>query len=1196
MSSSYIPIEAIRDRGRIHRPPPAARRSCIFLAAVALVITVLMLLLLLPGPAAAQAVRGDASVVTTGGYARLVIKLAEEVEAQVRSSGGILVIQFRRPVDIAVDRIPAGAGNYFAAARRDPDGKALRFALSQKVRVNSMAAAERLFVDLLPETWTAEPPGLPREIVEELANRTREAERYARLEQAKRAQEKKIPTVRVRVASHPTFTRYIFELPEMTGVSSERGRDRLTLTFAAPIKFETADAKVGSPKSVSAIDATLDTDSAAVKFAFGGAVDVRAFREDFNYVVDVSPVGQKAADGKPAPATPGTGPLAGLEPPDTVPAKPGTPGAPAKSAAASAKAAMPGVGGESEAPDGAPPAAAPTPAAAPEVAANDTPEPPAAPQAAPPRRDPNRPVSAELRRQGDTLRVRLPFLDATPAAVFQRADTLWLVFDTPLNLDLTALDTDPSRTIRNGSLIRMGDAQVVRLKLERPRLVSLVPDGTAWVLSVGEAVHEPTRPLTVARHLVAPGRASVAIPFDDPRQLHRLEDPEIGDTLLVITGFGPARGLVKTQDFVEFRALATTHGVVIQPFADDLNTEVSADKILLSRPGGLTLSEAVVSGRRAGPARAVIFDTAVWKADRDADFNEKQADLIRAAADAPFTRRGALRMDLARFYLSRGMFHEAKAVLDLAVNDDRPTADDPTALVMRAVTNIMLNRIDSALKDLGNPLVGNQNDAQLWRALANARLGKWAEARDGFRYVEGALGTLPLELQRLVLRDSLRASIEVGDFATAVTKLNDFETVGISREIEPEISVLTGRLAERMGRTDDALSAYRFAAESPNEPAAAQARLRAIALRSAIGEFKKPQVIEELEKLTTAWRGDETEAEALQMMARLYTEESRYRDAFTVMRVALGVHPNSELTRKIQQEASVTFDSLFLSGKADSLSAVEALGLFYDYRELTPIGRRGDEMIRRLADRLVSVDLLDQGAELLQYQVDHRLQGAARAQVATKLAMIYLLSHKPDRAQATLRATRTADLSNEVRSQRLLIEARALSEIGRHDLALEVIENITDREAIRLRADIYWSARRWQKSAEQIELLHADRWNSFEPLTDIERMDILRAGIGHALAEDRIGISRLREKFSAKMAQGPDGRAFEVVTGGLSPNSAEFRAVARMVSSIDTLDAFMREMRARFPEIATLPSGRSAGVTPPNKVDLSPTGAVEPAR
>jgi hypothetical protein len=181
------------------------------------------------------------------------------------------------------------------------------------------------------------------------------------------------------------------------------------------------------------------------------------------------------------------------------------------------------------------------------------------------------------------------------------------------------------------------------------------------------------------------------------------------------------------------------------------------------------------------------------------------------------------------------------------------------------------------------------------------------------------------------------------------------------------------------------------------------------------------------------------------------------------------------------------------------MPAVEALALFYDFRELTPIGRRGDEMIRRLADRLVSVDLLDQAAELLQHQVDHRLQGAARAQVAARLAVIDLMNRKPDKALAVLRSTRTADVANELRNQRLLIEARALSDVGRHDVAVDIISNMSSREAIRLRADTYWEAKRWREASEQMELLYGERWKDFEPLSDIERADLLRAAIGYAL-------------------------------------------------------------------------------------------------
>ena len=137
---------------------------------------------------------------TTGGYGRLVVRFDVEMEAEVRISSGVLIVQFKRPVDISVDRITAGAGQYFGAARRDPDGKAVRFALQQKLKVSTMTAGERLFVDLMPESWTGEPPGLPREVVEDLARRARAADQQAQQKLALEAQ-RRVPVVRVRVAA-----------------------------------------------------------------------------------------------------------------------------------------------------------------------------------------------------------------------------------------------------------------------------------------------------------------------------------------------------------------------------------------------------------------------------------------------------------------------------------------------------------------------------------------------------------------------------------------------------------------------------------------------------------------------------------------------------------------------------------------------------------------------------------------------------------------------------------------------------------------------------------------------------------------------------------------------------------------------------------------------------------------------------------
>ena len=137
--------------------------------------------------------------------------------------------------------------------------------------------------------------------------------------------EKKPEAIRVKVATQPTFTRYVFSMPDMANVVPERADGKLTLDFDQPIKWDLADAQAAPPPTLKSIDADVEDDSTSVTFAFNGAPQVRTFREDRSIVVDVEHDGgkpkQAAGEGAKPEQEPKQATAPAIEPPETVPTK-----------------------------------------------------------------------------------------------------------------------------------------------------------------------------------------------------------------------------------------------------------------------------------------------------------------------------------------------------------------------------------------------------------------------------------------------------------------------------------------------------------------------------------------------------------------------------------------------------------------------------------------------------------------------------------------------------------------------------------------------------------------------------------------------------------------------------------------------------------------------------------------------------------
>jgi hypothetical protein len=1209
-------------------------RLCVMVAAM--MSLAILSVLAMSESASAQPIKGDASFSASQGFARLILKLDEDVESEVVTAGSILVIRFNKQVDIPVDKLSDAVPDYVGSARRDPDGMAIRLALSRKITVNTMTAGERIFIDMLPDGWKGQPPSLPQEVVRELAERARVAERQLR-QQKNMTEAKKRPPVRVRGSVQPTFVRFIFELPENVAISSSLEDKKLSLVFSAPLSFDLSDAVLIAPSSISGIEQKTDGESATVTFATLGEVDVHSFREDANYVVDIgfdkasgpSPLSAPVSDAKSTPVSPATMPskptgAAAMGKQGAMVPAPAEPTMhPPKPAmvAAQQPVAEPGVAASDKnssdrtVPDRATPANAivdvskdmsakpPVPEANLQAAAASVESAPKAAESKPvesmtadskpmesapaslPRGDT---ITVLAKRGSDGLRLIFPFKEAKPVAMFRRGDAVWLITDDDIAVNTDAIGREGGSIVGDVTTQKLEKGQAIRFRLSRPQLVSFSGDGAVLTVTFADAMETSPLPLAVNRNVLDPARAHVAVALPGSGMIHKLADPEAGDGLIVVTALLPTQGLIRRQDFVEFSLLESIHGVVVQPYADDVMVGVSTDSVVISRSSGLTLSSADIAPQRSTSGSKPMFDITEWRENRDAVFTKRLDALVQAAGQANGDKKVAANIDLARFYLARGFYPEAKGAVELVLADAKPGTEDPSALILHGIASILSGQPAIGLKDFSSNVIGTGYDLQAWKGLAYAWQEKWPEAREKFKNAEFSIAALPDDMQRVLLSAAMRASLKVRDYGGAAARSNDLDVVGLLPAIKPSIAVMRGQLSEAMGREKDALLEYRDVMTSADEKSASQATLLEIALRQKRNEISADDALRGLETLAIMWRGDSTELDTLLQLSRIYASSRQYGASLAAARVATRLSPNSDTSRLVQDETSALFSELFLGPKGDELPPIEALGLFYEYRELTPIGRRGDEMIRRLVERLVSVDLLDQAADLLQYQIDHRLEGAARAQVATRLATIYLMNRKPDRAVGVIRATRIADLAGELRQQRLLLEARAQSDIGRHDLALDIISNLTGREVVRLRSDIHWAARHWRDSAEQIELYYGERWKDFRPLNTMEKGDVIRAAIGYALADDAIGLSRFREKYGPKMSDPADRTAFDVASKPVAASSAEFAQIAKMAGAVDTLDGFLREMKNRFPEMtakATPPAGTAAS-------DPNSTGAL----
>ncbi len=1075
-----------------------------------------------PALAAGASLRGEAM---PAGFGRLSLTFDEPIQTRIRVANGVLIVAFGGQVQVDVARIARELPSYVSVARVDPDGRGMRFALTQSYKANLIEAGDKAFIDLLPQSWSGVMPGPPAEALAELTERLRLAE--VRAKEAARQPAAPPAVLTMTTASLPTLDRLIFKAPAETKLTADLSNGSLKLVFDRPMNVEAGAIRSALPTDIGLTGLDAGKEALSLTLSLPKDWQIRSFDDETGLVVDLlRPVKQEA-------------------PSLTELAKPPVPTPPA-----AAPPAEPAVK-----PAAIQPATPPVQAA---VAAPAAPEVPPGPVV----------VSA------DGKRLNFRFTRPTGAAAFLDAGVMTLVFDTRDTIDPAKLAGVMPKLIEESSVTREGKVTLVKLRLAGQPLARLFDNGPAWSLDLGEDAGRPAAPVEPQRSMDERGQTIVAVPLAGLTGIHWLEAGPAGLPVAVATATGPTRLTPKPYQFVEFGLLPTAQGLAVQAHADDVAVRAGTEQVRIGRSGGLNVSldigdpthkaEEKTEKRKVAP----LLDGDAWAELRVGNPLERARTLLLDVTDASRGRKSDARLALARFYAAHGLMPEAAGPLNAMLADDKAMRGNREALFLRGVIATGMYRDQQALAAFDADPIKDDVEVGLWRALVEQRMNRDAQALVGFRRAEAVIDRYPADLQGVFREATARAALAQQDIAVAERQIQALADMPRGSFDQEHLALLQARLDDISGRPEAAMNGYKSLFEAKSRPIAAEAQLRAVKLADAEKrtDIKADEAIARLETVSVIWRGGRLEIEALAELGRLYGDQQRWRDAFMVARRANENFTEDPLTRRMHDETAQRFAELFSGSGLGKLPRIETLALFYDFKEFLPIGRRGDEITRLLADRLVELDLLDQAAEILKYQMDRRLSGAARSTVAARLAMINLMNGKPADAVRALNTTRIVELPADVKRARLLLEAKALSDLSRTDQALEMLEAERGPEIDRLRADIYWTGRRWREAGEAYERLLGETWRGDGTLNDSERADVMRAGVSYVMGSENLSLDRLRSKFAPKMARGADARTFAFITGADRTRAADIREMARATANADTLSEFLKAYRERYPD------------------------------
>lgn len=741
-------------------------------------------------------------------------------------------------------------------------------------------------------------------------------------------------------------------------------------------------------------------------------------------------------------------------------------------------------------------------------------------------------------KEQDIVQWIFPWQEQVAASSFYRAGYLWIIFDKSINFDAEELLKTYNLNIEEFEQLPNHDYTIIRLKQQEQHSYKMYKVASNWVLMVAR-YNKNLTPLNKITEYKTEASKGIFFPVNKVGKPITIIDPLVGDELVIVPFFNDDYGNIQDRSFIGFNLLQSIQGFVVNKLSDDIMVKVIKpgievivpyrDKNRLSahQPNLTLFSDQKSESLYASHLHSLLPFTK-FKTKYGKDFLEMNHNVQHQVITSLGNNRHDDLFYLAQFLFSQELYRESLGILDDIQRYYHDYNKINEVKFLHSAALFMVGKYFQAqekIQDLDKQYFtdAQKSEIDLWQGAINLALGASNVAYNYLKAKSSFLNDYPMHLQHKLAMLELEQAINKEQLDMAAEIINQINDEQLNIDIKNSLNYYRGMLYVKKHDIDNALEVLVPISEDITD------RYNRVRSNMAIARLmlnskaiNREEAIERLDKLRYTWRGDKLEVDLLLYLADLQYEQGNYIESLRIWRQLTTHFPRFINILSITARMSQVFVSLFKDDQyIKTMSDFEAINLYYEFRELTPIGKEGDRITREFAYKLLNMDLLDRAAALLTHQVKYRLTGEEREVMINKVATIHLMNKNPESALEIIDMGHVQEIKPELNLQKKLIKAKALSDMDQDNEALQIISELNSLEAENLRIEILWKIQEWQSLKALLEK-RLEYLINYQGVIVFNDNNVIKLAVSYSMLDNNLALKTLYNNIKGLQEQYPE--------------------------------------------------------------------------